>query len=44
MNKKTIENTLKFMERVELKWSEVFAFIECINALTEEFRKEEPSK
>lgn len=34
MNKTIIENTLKFMERVELKWIEVPAFVECINTLT----------
>lgn len=34
MNKTIIENTLKFMQRVDLKWNEVPAFVECINALT----------
>lgn len=34
MNKKTIENILRFLERTELKWNEVPAFVECINALT----------
>ncbi len=43
MNKKTIENALKFMERVELKWAEVPAFVECINELTS-LLKEEPKE
>lgn len=30
---KEIIQTLKFMERVELKWNEVPAFVECINYL-----------
>lgn len=34
MNKTIIENTLKFMERVDLKWNEVPAFVECINYIT----------
>ena len=34
MNKKTIENILRFLERTELKWNEVPAFVECINYIT----------
>ena len=41
MNKTIIENTLKFMERVELKWNEVPAFVECINSLTSLLREQE---
>lgn len=29
MNKTIIENTLKFLQRVDLKWNEVPAFVEC---------------
>lgn len=32
--KQTIENTIKFLQRTELKWNEVPAFVECINYLT----------
>lgn len=31
--KQTIENTLKFMQRVDLKWWEVPAFLECVQFL-----------
>ena len=41
MNKKTIENTLRFLERTELKWNEVPAFVECINGLNELLKEEE---
>ena len=41
MKKETIENILKFMQRVDLKWAEVPAFIECINALTNELKCEQ---
>ena len=41
MNKKTIENILRFLERTELKWNEVPAFVECINALTSLLREQE---
>jgi len=34
MNKKIIENTIKFMQRVDLKGNEVGAFVECIQLLT----------
>ena len=34
MNKTIIENTLKFLQRTELKWNEVPAFIECMQFLT----------
>lgn len=32
--KQTIENTIKFLQRTDLKWNEVPAFVECINYLT----------
>lgn len=41
MNKTIIKNTLKFMERVDLKWNEVPAFVECINELTSLLREKE---
>lgn len=41
METKTIENILKFLERTELKWNEVPAFVECINYLNEELKKTE---
>lgn len=41
MKKETIENILKFMQRVDLKWAEVPAFVECINALTSELKCEQ---
>ena len=41
MNNKTIENTLKFLERTDLKWNEVPAFVECINYLNSLTKKEE---
>ncbi len=34
MNKTIIANTIKFMQRADLKGSEVEAFIECIQLLT----------
>lgn len=33
MNKTIIENTIKFLQRVDLKWNEVPAFVECNNFL-----------
>jgi hypothetical protein len=39
--RQTIENTLKFLQRTELKWWEVPAFVECINMLNELVKKEE---
>ena len=41
MKKETIENILKFMQRVDLKWAEVPAFVECINELTNELKCEQ---
>lgn len=41
MNKKTIENILRFLERTELKWNEVPAFVWCINELTSLLREQE---
>lgn len=41
MNKTIIENTLKFMQRVDLKWNEVPAFVECINFITSLVKEEE---
>lgn len=34
MNNKIINNTIQFLNRVELKWNEVPAFIECMQFLT----------
>ena len=41
MDKQTIMNTMKFMERVDLKWNEVPAFNECIAFITELYNQEE---
>ncbi len=41
MKKETIENILKFMQRVDLKWAEVPAFVECINELTNALKCEQ---
>lgn len=30
-----IENTLKFLQRTDLKWNEVWAFVECVNYLND---------
>ncbi len=40
MKKQTLENTLKFLQRTELKWWEVPAFIECINLINEYINNE----
>lgn len=40
MKKEIIENTLRFLQRVDLKWNEVPAFVECINALNEELKRD----
>jgi len=42
--KQIIENTLKFLQRSELKWSEVPAFVECINYLSSLVKEEEINK
>lgn len=44
MDKKTIRNILLFMERVNLKGSEVRAFVECINELNFELGKDIENK
>ena len=41
MDKQTIMNTIRFMERVDLKWNEVPAFNECIAFITELYNQEE---
>lgn len=41
MNKTIIENIIKLLQRVELKWNEVPIFIECINFLTGLAKEEE---
>lgn len=44
---KQIIQTLKFMERVELKWNEVPVFVECINylnALAKQLEKDKMQK
>ena len=43
MDKQTIENLLKFLQRVDLKGNEVPAFLECtqkLNNLLQEEKKE----
>ena len=42
MDKQTIMNTIRFMERVDLKWNEVPAFNECLSWLAGIYEKEEP--
>lgn len=39
--KQTIENTIKFLQRAELKWNEVPAFVECVNYLTSLLKEKE---
>lgn len=39
--KQTIENTIKFLQRVDLKWWEVPVFVECINYLTSLLKEKE---
>jgi hypothetical protein len=38
MNEQILENTLKFLSRADLKWTEVPAFIECTNAIAAELK------
>ena len=40
MKKETIENILRFMQRADLKWWEVPAFVECINELNAELKQD----
>ena len=41
MNNKIINNTIQFLNRTELKWNEVPAFIECMQLLTELAKEKE---
>ena len=41
MNKTTIENTIKFLQRADLKWAEVQAFTECMQWLFDLLKSQE---
>ena len=47
MNNQVINNTIQFLNRVDLKWNEVPAFVECmqfLNSLNEEKKEDKPKK
>ena len=44
MNETILKNIISFLERTELKWNEVPAFIECMKRLSNELTKKEESK
>jgi hypothetical protein len=41
MKNPIINNTIQFLQRVELKWNEVPAFVECMNYLMEQQKIED---
>jgi hypothetical protein len=47
MNNQIIENTIKFLDRTELKWYEAIALLECkqfLNNLMQDKKEDKPKK